>query len=810
MTQRPFEDLSLTELIGQFIRAPAKTFRLFRAVIAPTRRSRNIAMSSVYVEVSQPAARPVRSADEAVNMARILRVVGYMAVFVIGVIGAFQPVNDRTINIDQFTYSTLCLFGALGVIMIAEGIIRRGAVTPRDPSESVFSATHEAHPIRWGALGITAALMGGAFLFNGQNPIIDNSDHRFTPLGVIFWLSSIAIGAYAFAPREWNLFTALSGKWKRFSQWFKREQLTVYALVVIVLIGGVFRLQYLDQAPPDMTSDHVEKLMDAQRVADGQWDVFMANNGGREPLHFYLLAMMSHLPGVSLEFMTLKTLSAIESLLTIVVMFWFGREIIGSRNPRLATLVGLALALAVAIGYWHLFVTRVSLRITLTPLFSALLMIYLLRIVRHNRRGDYLKAGLILGLSLYGYQAARMFPVMVIASAVLVLIFQIRSRRVFAIYFGNYVILALIALVVFVPLMRYAIEEPDSFWSRTSGRLLGEDVITTTNELGQLVERQATTQDRLDALARNAAIFGQNMINAAGTFHYQGDVIFLHNASRMPALDPFLGSLMMLGAGGWIVWMFRRRDAGDWLIPVGMVVMMLPSALAIAAPNENPSFTRMSGALPMTFFFVAFGMTLIAYPLWQTLQNRAGQIAISVSGLLLALVVYSYVSPLIFVRYRAEYFNAWHPISTGGQIMRGFADSGGAFGNAFILSFRHWWDYRGVAIEAGLPPGKWTNGDVAITALPRRMRDLYTSPGRYPLDPDRDLLIFYHREDLEAEQLLTLWFPEGRSTLIEVFLTPLEEQNTEGFARPDKNFKLYRVPALGSERFAAFIQQYGN
>ncbi|MCU0499928.1 MAG: glycosyltransferase family 39 protein [Anaerolineae bacterium] len=810
MNQRPFEDLTLTELIGQFVRDPIKTFRLFRAVIAPTRRSRNIAMSSVYVEVSPRATPMVRSPEQAVTIAHILRVVFYMAAFVIGVIGAFQPVNDRTLRIDQFSYSTLCLFGALGVIVIAETVRRRGAVTPKSDAETAFSATHQAHPIRWGALGITAMLMGGAFLFNGQNPIIDNSDHRFTPLGVIFWWSSIGLGLYAFAPQDWNLFSSLNQKWGRLNGWLKNERWIVYALVAIVLIGGVFRLQYLDQSPPDMTSDHVEKLMDAQRVADGQWDVFMANNGGREPLHFYLLAMMSHLPGVSLEFMTLKTLSAIESLFTIVVMFWLGREIIGARNPRLATLLGLALALAVAIGYWHLMVTRVSLRITLTPLFSALLMIYLLRIVRHNRRGDYLKAGLILGVSLYAYQAARMFPVMVIASAALALIFQIRERRVFALYFSNYVILALIALIVFVPLMRYAIEEPDSFWSRTSGRLLGEDVITTTNELGQVVERQATAQDRLDAFGRNAAIFGQNLINAAGTFHYQGDVIFLHNASRMPALDPFLGSLMMLGAGGWIVWMIRRRDVGDWLIPVGMVVMMLPSALAIAAPNENPSFTRMSGALPMVFFLVAFGMTLIAYPLWQAFRNRTGLIGIGISALLLVWVVYSYVSPLIFVRYRGEYFNSWHPISTGGQIMRGFADSGGAFGNTFILTYRYWWDYRGIAIEAGLPPGKWPNGDIQINALPRRMRDLYTSPGRYPLDPERDLLIFYHREDLQAEELLQLWFPEGRSTLIEVFLPPLEDQTLPGLARPDENFKIYRVPALGSERFAAFIQQYAN
>jgi hypothetical protein len=45
-------------------------------------------------------------------------------------------------------------------------------------------------------------------------------------------------------------------------------------------------------------------------------------------------------------------------------------------------------------------VTRLSLRIVLTPLVASLLIIYLTRAMRFNRRMDYIKAGLVLGFGL--------------------------------------------------------------------------------------------------------------------------------------------------------------------------------------------------------------------------------------------------------------------------------------------------------------------------------------------------------------------------------------------------------------------------
>ncbi len=55
-----------------------------------------------------------------------------------------------------------------------------------------------------------------------------------------------------------------------------------------------------------MTSDHAEKLRDINHILNGDSMIFFANNGGREPIHFYLSAMLVKVFGTGMNFFTLK------------------------------------------------------------------------------------------------------------------------------------------------------------------------------------------------------------------------------------------------------------------------------------------------------------------------------------------------------------------------------------------------------------------------------------------------------------------------------------------------------------------------
>src|SRR6185295_5595931 len=101
-------------------------------------------------------------------------------------------------------------------------------------------------------------------------------------------------------------------------------------------------------------------------------------------------------------------------------------------------------------------------------------MVFLARALRQNKRIDYIIAGLILGAGMYGYQAVRMLPLVVMIGVGLALVLRARTWRVRREYIVNFAALVIVSLAVFVPLGNYMTEYPDSFWSRTTGRLFGE------------------------------------------------------------------------------------------------------------------------------------------------------------------------------------------------------------------------------------------------------------------------------------------------------------------------------------------------
>ncbi len=809
MSQREFESLTLAQMLGLMRRKPLSTLRAVQAVASQRRASRSASSPSALAIAGLPVSRGARSAQRPSSTWDDLRIDGRtllaLGLLILALVLAWwgnravtaTPPGDVHFALPSISLGDGLLFwiGALVLAVFAQIL---GGIRAKQPSLADEAQT-AVEPVRWLMLPFVLVLCTGAYFFNGDN--------RFSLPGIVTWIGSIIAVVLMFAPR-WNIPAVMIRTWQRVMRFPRRETATFVILLLIIAFGAYARLQFIDLSPPEMTSDHVEKLLDAQDVARGELRVFMEQNGGREIAHFYLLALLDKIPGVDLNFMALKLLAVLEALVTIPVMWWLGREWIGEREPRLGNLFGLTLALVLALSYWHQELSRIALRIVLTPLVGSLLLIYLVRIMRYNRRADYIRAGLVLGFGLYTYQAVRMMPLLVIAAVVIAVLFNVRRLSTLRAYVVNFIVLVAISFAIFVPLFRYSVQYPQLFWSRTSGRLLGPEQIERVNEVGQLIIEEPSLNTRLAALGESLNQLTENMVNALLMFNYRGDVIYLHNVPDYPHLDPLLGAFLIMGLGGWLVWMFRRRDPADWLLLPGILILLLPTALSIALPRENPSATRASGALPLVMILVAFGIVTLVLLVHRIMPARRTLLRQAVTGVMalgLVVGVFGYTSWLFAEPYREVYFQSWHPISTGGRIMRGFAESGGAYGNAFILSFDYWWDYRAVAIEAGLVPGSWSNGDMPLEQIPIRMADAWQTPTVHRLEPERDLLFFYHRDDSAAEQQFREWFPQGYSTHVDVVLPPLNPSDGRGTHYPDKDFRYYRVPALGEAGLMEFL-----
>ena len=88
------------------------------------------------------------------------------------------------------------------------------------------------------------------------------------------------------------------------------------------------------QVPPEMTSDHAEKLLDVSDVINGQWHIFFPRNAGREALIMYLNAFIATAFGTGLSFITLKTATSLIGLLVLPYIYLLGKEV-GNRRVGL-------------------------------------------------------------------------------------------------------------------------------------------------------------------------------------------------------------------------------------------------------------------------------------------------------------------------------------------------------------------------------------------------------------------------------------------------------------------------------------------
>ena len=197
------------------------------------------------------------------------------------------------------------------------------------------------------------------------------------------------------------------------------------ALALVLFVGASFRFDRLDSAPPELISDMVVNIADSYRIQRGEiYPIFLGNNGGREPIHIYLQTFMSSLPGLDFDRITLVLATTLESFLTLPVMFFFAVEVMGKHRRGFALAVGILATALLAVSFWHVVLARQGLRIPLSPLFTALSAVFFARALRHNRRSDYILAGITLSCGLYSYKSLRMLPLVYVTCVAIALLLR--------------------------------------------------------------------------------------------------------------------------------------------------------------------------------------------------------------------------------------------------------------------------------------------------------------------------------------------------------------------------------------------------
>lgn len=200
---------------------------------------------------------------------------------------------------------------------------------------------------------------------------------------------------------------------------------TMKILLAIVVIAGALRFAELGRLPVGLNVDEGSNAWNAYTLLKTgkdqhgvSWPIFYTRAFGenRSTSYIYSLIPFQALGGMSIQ--TTRLPAAISGLLTITLMYFVGARLFGQST-------GLIAAGMLALNPWHLQVSRLGVEASLSPLLVlaslAALLWANLPLVDDNQRPARpliaLSAGLVLGLSLYGYWAVRIFlPLFFIAA----------------------------------------------------------------------------------------------------------------------------------------------------------------------------------------------------------------------------------------------------------------------------------------------------------------------------------------------------------------------------------------------------------
>ncbi|NLF00842.1 MAG: glycosyltransferase family 39 protein [Anaerolineales bacterium] len=341
-------------------------------------------------------------------------------------------------------------------------------------------------------------------------------------------------------------------------------------MCLVLLAAAALRFAAFAKVPAGLYRDEVYNGLDALDVLEGHLPLYFAANNGREPLFIYLVTMSVGLFGRSP--LALRLPAAFIGVLTVAATGAMGRALFSRR-------VGLLAAVTLAVTLWHTHLSRVSFRAVLLPLLIALTVWQTALAARRGRRRHFVAAGVLYGLSLYTYTAARFTVVPLVVFAVYLVI---RHRRALRAPLLRGVGLAVLAAgVTLLPLAIYTIGHAAEVLGRPGQVWLWNPAIHHGHPWLTL---------------------GQHVLRTLGIVFVRGDRIWRHNLPTRPVYDPALAAAFLVG----LVWAIRRarRDAAAAFTLIWIALMALPTLLA----EDAPHFLRAVGMLPGLALLPALGL----------------------------------------------------------------------------------------------------------------------------------------------------------------------------------------------------------
>ena len=363
------------------------------------------------------------------------------------------------------------------------------------------------------------------------------------------------------------------------------RKIEIGVLIAIVLIAIIFRFAAFNQVPPGLHYDEAMDAKLAQNIRSGAWPIYFEEGWGREPLYHYLVAFTLNL--IPDPASALRLVSGVLGLIQLLAAYFLFRKLFGVPTA----LIGAAW---IAVLFWTVSTSRAGLRnITLASLATLTALAFWMAWGKVHRTRDtgfilhpssLILSGILLGLTLYTYQPARVVPLIYL---LFVGYLFWRDRELVRANWKALVIFFASALLVALPLIVFLLAHP-----------------------GAEAERSFQTEPIRALLQGNFAPVIETATATLRMFTVEGggDPQILYNLSGRPL---FIGLGSLLFVIGLVVSVARFKRPAYAFMLIWLAVTLLPNLVTAPAPFFYRAIaTQTPVAVMPALATVALGETL--------------------------------------------------------------------------------------------------------------------------------------------------------------------------------------------------------
>lgn len=377
------------------------------------------------------------------------------------------------------------------------------------------------------------------------------------------------------------------------------------ALWLLVILGAasLLRLWQINSLPPGFHLDESYEGLEAWRLlADASYrPLFFPGNFGVAPMNAYANALTFWVggwfgaePGPTL----MRITAAAVGILGVAAVGWLAHALAhgergGSQNgsqsargTRLTAAFPLFAAAALAVMRWHVHFSRMGIEPIFMPLWWAAATALLLHALRTGRWLAFGGLALLLAAPMYTYQGAWHYPIVLGATALILLATQrerahsLLRRRV-----GGLVLAGGLALLLVAPLLLF-------LWRNPELAILRPAQISVVGATASPADGSV-----LATTAQTLAMFWP--------FGQTGDWDPRRNIPGEPVLPLLLAIPFFVGVGA-ALWNWRRPVG--WLPLLGLLSLLLVGFVSEYAPH----FHRVLGAAAPTALLIGLGLDALA------------------------------------------------------------------------------------------------------------------------------------------------------------------------------------------------------